>query len=165
MGYSPDGASAREVRKRRTLLLVELGRYADALGTAEDWRKRYPDATDYEMDFVHGVCLYQARRYSEARPFFSRVVSVAEVPAETLRLARANVIFCLMEEKQYDQAGRLIDEFLGLYPKSSEKGLMLQQRGRIYELDGKFVEAESAYRQSLELFKGDRAGLFVVASC
>jgi tetratricopeptide (TPR) repeat protein len=158
LGYSPDGASSREVRKRRTLLLVELGRYADALGTAEDWRKRYPDATDYEMDFVHGVCLYQARRYSEARPFFSRVVSVADVPAETLRLARANVIFCLMEEKQYDQAGRLIDEFLGLYPKSSEKGLMLQQRGRIYELDGKFVEAESAYRQSLELFKGDRAG-------
>ncbi|MBR6057858.1 MAG: tetratricopeptide repeat protein [Victivallales bacterium] len=157
LGLYPDGASSREVRKRRVMLLFDQGKMADALEKADDWHRRYAEANDYEMDYIHGLCLFNARRYPEARPFFMRISATEDVPADIRRNARTYVIYCLMEEKAYKDAGIMIDAFLKDYPQSPEKGAMMQHRGRIYELQGNLAEAEKMYRQALALYKGNVA--------
>ena len=155
IGLYPDGASSREVRKRRVMLLFDQGKVAEALEKAEDWHRRYAEVNDYEMDYVHGLCLFNVRRYPEARPFFMRIETMADVPPDIRRAVKTYVIYCLMEEKSFEQAGLLIDAFVKEYPQSAEKPGMLQHRGRIFELDGKLQDAENSYRQALALYKGN----------
>ncbi|MBR6324637.1 MAG: tetratricopeptide repeat protein, partial [Victivallales bacterium] len=155
IGLYPDGASSREVRKRRVMLLFDQGKVADALEKAEDWHRRYAEVNDYEMDYVHGLCLFNVRRYPEARPFFMRIETMADVPPDIRRAVKTYVIYCLMEEKSFEQAGLLIDAFVKEYPQSAEKPGMLQHRGRIFELEGKLQDAENSYRQALALYKGN----------
>ncbi len=155
LGLYPDGASSREVRKRRVMLLFDQGKVADALEKAEDWHRRYAEVNDYEMDYVHGLCLFNARRYPEARPFFMRIETMTDVPPDIRRTVKTYVIYCLMEEKSFEQAGLLIDAFVKEYPQSAEKPGMLQHRGRIFELDGRLQDAENSYRQALALYKGN----------
>ena len=164
IGLYPDGASSREVRKRRVMLLFDQGKVADALEKAEDWHRRYAEVNDYEMDYVHGLCLFNVRRYPEARnvrrypearPFFMRIEDMADVPPDLRRTVKTYIIYCLMEEKSFEQAGLLIDAFVKEYPQSAEKAGMLQHRGRIFELEGKLQDAENSYRQALALYKGN----------
>ena len=157
LGLYPDGASSREVRKRRVMLLFEQGKTAEALEKAEDWHRRYAEVKDYEMDYVHGLCLFNVRRYPEARPFFLRIGSLDDVPPDIRRIVKTYVIYCLMEEKSFDQAGVLIDAFLKEYPQAPEKGALLQHRGRIFELGNRLQDAENSYRQALALYKGNIA--------
>ena len=155
LGLYPDGASSREVRKRRVMLLFDQGKVADALEKAEDWHRRYAEVNDYEMDYVHGLCLFNVRRYPEARPFFMRIETMADVPPDIRRMVKTYVIYCLMEEKSFERAGLLIDAFVKEYPQSPEKPGMLQHRGRIFEIDGRLQDAENSYRQALALYKGN----------
>jgi tetratricopeptide (TPR) repeat protein len=113
----PEGVFAREVRKRRAWACFCLKDYARAVELATEWRSRYGDVSDYEMDYVFGASLVGKELYADAVPLFERLAASARAPDEYRRLARYHQSYCLLRLDRYAAVVEAGTSFLKDYPQ------------------------------------------------
>ncbi len=116
----PEGAFVQEARKRLTWAHYLKGDYKRAAEAGTEWHRRYPDTTDYEMDFMQAASLVGLELYPEAMPLLKRLVDEPKVPVDTARMARYQAVVCLANLKQYQEAVAHADTFIAAYPKAAE---------------------------------------------
>jgi tetratricopeptide (TPR) repeat protein len=151
----PEGLFTREARKRRAWAYFSMGEYAKAVEAAKDWRDRYGDSFDYEMDYIHGASLVGVGFYAESLPFFERIAQHADVPEEYRRLARFQQVVALLNLKQFEECARRADAFVSDFPNSSDAATVTFMAGEsLWNLE-KYEEAVTHFRRALDSYTGD----------
>lgn len=161
----PGSALQPEARKTRILISAEKELYPQTIQCCEDWEKRYPTPSDYEVDYTHAFALMQCKRYDEALPFFERCASVPKCPKHTVLNARYFSVFCLMQASHHAEAVRAADTFLSLYPKSTLVGHVLRWKALALEKQQRLPEAADAFRKALGFFSETPEEYINVAEC
>ena len=141
----PDGYFSREARKRRTWAYFSQREYATAIELGKDWRKRYRDVFDYEMDYIRAASLAGAGFFSEALPVFRELIEAPKVPQDYTLLARYQEVYSLLRLERYKAAADKAAAFARLFPKALETA------------DVRYFGAEALYR--LEEFDAGAAEL------
>ncbi len=153
----PDGPWAREARKRLVWARYLQGDFRAAVAAAVEWRRRYPQAEDTELDYLHAASLVGMEQYEEALPLLRRLIEGGKAPAETTRLARYHEIVALANLQRHQETVPRVDAFTADYPKAAE-GPMLSYIAGAACLELKdFEKAASYLRRAEELLVGDPA--------
>ena len=139
-----DGYFAKEARKRRAWAYFSLRDFPKTVELVKDWRSRYGDAFDYEMEYVHGASLSSMELYGDALPFFRRLTSAADVPPEYWRQAMYQQVYCLLRTEAYAECVEDARAFLAKLPQDSARA------------DVRFFSAEASFR--LDDFPASSAG-------
>ncbi|MBR0459744.1 MAG: hypothetical protein IJJ26_10950 [Victivallales bacterium] len=147
-----DGKYARLARKYRFILTMEAGKIRECLALADDWRQRYPDTDDHEMDYYQAYALQELKRYEEALPFFQRVEENPKAPARIRQDAAYYSLFCLMMAGHMTVAEQKTEEFLAKYPRATVRGYVLRLRGEVLLNLKRHADAEKVLHQAIEFF-------------
>ncbi len=120
----PEGAFAREARKRLAWARYLTGDYAKAAGAAADWRRLYPEARDAEVDFVQALSLVGLEDHAAALPLFQGLATATDATEDIVRRARYQEVVCLAALKRYEEVLASADRFAADYPKAGELPLV-----------------------------------------
>ncbi|MBR4673248.1 MAG: tetratricopeptide repeat protein [Victivallales bacterium] len=154
----PDGPNAKTVRKCRIAVIWD-GKSSTAektLELAKDWRQRYPDAADWDMDEILACSLMLTGNYDEAIPYFERLHVNPAVPADRRRYASFNLVCCLMNAGHYADAEAKAASYLAEYPNTSNVGDVLNIYSQVLIEQGKNQEAVEALKKEMAFFNEDQ---------
>lgn len=150
----PNGKWSLEVRKRRAEATYRLKQVNEALKMILEWRNMNPEADDCEMDYLHGLCLYQLGEYATAWPHFEAVTSAKNAPLEMRRHALVSGIHCLLEEGgniAWQKGLELCGTYFRDYRDVSMEDRVSEYKGRLLENLGRHTEALAVYQQTLKI--------------
>ena len=153
----PDGAFGREARKRRTWAHFSLNDFAKAVELAKDWRDRYGDVFDYEMDYVHGTGLTRLGFFRESMPYFIRLGGDERVPEEYALLARYQELYCLLRLENYEETAKRAALFVSDYSKAVQIADALYFAGEALFQLKRHEEAVAELRRGLSRHVGQWA--------
>lgn len=145
----PDGYFAKEARKRRTWAYFALRDFGKAVELVKDWRSRYGDVYDYEMEYIHGASLSTMELYGDALPVFEKLAAASDVPPEYRRLIMYQLVYCLLRTEAFAATVETAAAFLAECPQDSARADV-----RFFSADASFhlkdFPASSAgYREAL----------------
>ncbi len=151
----PESAFSREARKRRTWAYFSLQNCAKASELARDWRKRYADVFDFEVDFIQGASLMGLSFFAEALPLFEKLVTDARVPKHYVERSLYQQIYCLLRVERFEDAVAKAVVFTRDFPKSTELADVCYFAGEaLYRLK-KLAEAVQSLRRGIAAFTGE----------
>lgn len=153
----PEGAFGREARKRRTWAHFSLNDFAKAVELAKDWRNRYGDLFDYEMDYVHGTGLTRLGFFRESLPYFARLGSDERVPEEYALLARYQELYGLLRLERYEETAKRAALFVSDYPKAVQVADVLYFAGEAFFHLKRYEQAIAELRRGLSRHVGQWA--------
>ena len=154
----PDGPNAKTVRKCRIAVIWDgkSGTAEKTLELAKDWRRRYPDAADWDMDEILACSLMLTGSFDEAIPYFERLHANPAVPADRRRHASFNLVCCLLNAGHFAEAEAKAAAFLVEYPNSSNVGDVLNIYSQVLIEQGKNKEAVEALKKEMAFFNEDQ---------
>lgn len=151
----PEGAFAREARKRLGWARYMMGDFRQAADTAAEWRRLYPQEHDVEVDFVQAASMVGLETYAEALPLLQRLAEDAAAPADTVRMARYQEVVCLASLKRYPEALARADAFAATYPKAGELPMVQYVAGTVCQALHDLEKAAAYLRRAEDTFVGD----------
>lgn len=151
----PDGIFAREAGKRRAWAYFSTGDFTKGAEMAREWREKYADVFDYELDYIHGACLVGISFFEEALPIFVGLAGDSRVPGDYVRLARFQELVCLLNLKRYQETVAQGQAFVKEFPVSAELATVYYYMGEALSALQKYEEAVTNLRKAVDSFVGD----------
>ena len=166
----PNSPNARNIGK--CLISISAGNPDNAKRTielAQEWRKKYPDAVDWDIDSILANVLLQCKLYNEAIPFYSRLQDDPAVPQEDRRIAAFNVAYCLCMAGHYSEAEKKAAAYVNENPRSTNTGDALMIWAQSLIKQEKYAQAVVPLKKAMAFFAGDltnyeNAGMTLVDS-
>ncbi len=152
----PDSPNARNIGK--CLISISAQNPDNAKKTmdmAQAWRKKYPDAVDWDIDSILANVMLQCKLYNEAIPFFSRLQDDPAVPQEDRRIAAFNVAYCLFMAGHYSEAEKKADAYVNENPRSTNTGDALMILAQSLIKQDKSEQAVAPLKKAMTFFAGD----------
>lgn len=151
----PEGAFAREARKRLAWARYMTGDFAKAAGAAADWRRLYPEARDVEVDFVQALSLVGLEDHAAALPLFQGLAAAAAgAPDDMTRRARYQEVVCLAALKRLAEVIASADRFAADYPKAGELPLVYFIAGTLCHANNDHEKAAAYLRRAEDALVG-----------
>lgn len=145
----PRGRWSNEVRKRRAEATYQMKQIDQALKMVLEWRNINPNVDDFEMDCLHGRCLYQLGEYGAAWPHFEVVVKNGTAPVETRRYCLVYGIHCLLEDGKTESWRRGL-EMCALYLKDYHD---VNYENKVFEFKARLHENLKEYQQAFDAYE------------
>lgn len=162
--FFPNRPANQYIRLQRVFCFYQLQEFEKVVDNAADWRKRFPDSGNFELDVVQGDSLCELKRYEEALPLYWRSGLNQTTPAVHRRHCLLQALDCLNSLQRYDELLQRGQELLQEFPNLAEKGGVLFKMGQAASHLQDLVRAEELYRQALELYIGETNNYLVVAN-
>jgi len=143
----PEGRFAREARKRRAWAFLNMGKARRALELIREWRRRYPEADDYEADVVEAQALVDVSLCGEALPVLKRLAGV-HVPKEYRRWAAYRQVWCLLSLGRYGDAVRAAEAYVDEFGRTGDAADVLFFEGEAWFKLGMYEKAVQALRNA-----------------
>ena len=122
---------------------------------AQEWRKKYPDAVDWDIDSILANVLLQCKLYNEAIPFYSRLQDDPAVPQEDRRIAAFNVAYCLCMAGHYSEAEKKAEAYVNENPRSTNTGDALMIWAQSLIKQEKYAQSVVPLKKAMAFFAGD----------
>ena len=122
---------------------------------AQEWRRKYPDAVDWDIDSILANALLQCKHYNEAIPFYSRLQDDPAVPQEDRRIAAFNVAYCLCMAGHYSEAEKRAEAYVKENPRSTNTGDALMILAQSLIKQDKLTLAVVPLKKAMTFFAGD----------
>ena len=149
----PKGKWSNEVRKRRAVAVFEMNKPEDALKMVLEWRALNPEADDYEMDCLHGRCLYALGEYGTAWPHFDAVVKNASATIEMRRFCLVHAIHCLLTDDKtasWERGAELCKTYFRSFNDAGYENKVMEFEARLHEKLKHYDLALAAYERTLK---------------
>ncbi len=131
----PDSDFVKHARKRRAWAYYELGNYKKAAELAKEWKEKYADKFNYEIEYILATSMAAIGKDKEALPYLQRLAQASKPPDEYRRLAWYHRIHSLLRMEKYEETVAAADAFGKAYPQSSELADAYHFAGRaLYQL-------------------------------
>ena len=151
----PNGNFAREAAKRRAWAYLAVADFGKAVELCRDWRQRYADAFDYELDYVLGAALVGAGFFGEALELFQTMTADARVPDSHIVMARHRRIYCLLRLERYEDAQQEAAAFHKDYPNAAENADVHFFAGEALFQSGAYDASVDSLRSAIEAAPAD----------
>ena len=126
--------------------------YNKALLLLADFREKYPNENNSEIDYWQAIALMECKRYNEALPFFQRLASDAKASQETKMSGHYFSIYCMLHSGNYAEAASQANDFAKAYPRTSMLGDVLIFGTQALLNTNRLDEAEAQCRKAMALF-------------
>jgi tetratricopeptide (TPR) repeat protein len=117
----PDGRFAREARKRRVQAYVSDNNCVRAVELAREWKEKYKDAKDADLDYYYGHALIGINSYAEALQQFDAVVADPKAGPGLQMLAEVRQIACQTMMGKNEAAVKLAETFVQKHPEATKE--------------------------------------------
>ena len=154
----PDSPNARNIGKCLISISArEPGNARKTMEMAKQWRSKYPDAVDWDIDSILANVMLQCKLFNEAIPFFSRLQDDPDVPQEDRRLSAFNVAYCLFMAGHYSEAEKKAGAYVKDNPRSTNTGDAMMIWAQSLLKQEKHEQAFAPLRKAMVFFSGDLA--------
>ncbi len=160
----PDGAASQYVRLQRLFCFFHLHNFEKVVHQAADWRRRFPNSDNVDLDMLQGDSLCALKRYEEALTLYWRSCENKSTPEQYRRHFLLQALECLHALQRYDELLTRGQELLQEFPNIPEKGGILFKMGQAGEGQQDWKQAENLYRQALEFYIGETDNYLIVAN-
>ena len=152
----PDSPNARNVGKCLISISArEPNNARRTLQLAQEWRKKYPDAVDWDIDSILANVMLQCKMFNEAIPFFTRLQDDTAVPQEDRRISAFNVAYCLFMAGHYSEAEKKAEAYVKDNPRSTNTGDAMMIHAQSLVNQGKNELAIEPLKKAMAFFDGD----------
>ncbi len=117
----PDGRFSREARKRRVQAYVSDNNSVRAVELAREWKEKYKDAKDSDLDYYYGFALIGINSHAEALLQFDAVAADPKAGPRLQMLAEVQQVVCLAMMGKNDAAVKLAQEFVKKHPEATKE--------------------------------------------
>ncbi len=148
----PKGSYARWCHIYRIHIAFSKADYSKALLLLADFREKYPNENNSEIDYWQAFALMECKRYNEALPFFQRIVSDANASQETRMSGHYYSIYCMLHSGNYAETASQANDFAKAYPRTSMLGDVLLFGAQALMMTNRLEEAEAQCRKAMALF-------------
>ena len=148
----PKGNYAKWCLIYRIHITISKADYNKALLLLGDFRGKYPNEDNGEIDYWQAVALMECQRYNEALPFFQRIASDAKASQETRMSGHYYSIYCMLHSGNYAEAASQANDFAKAYPRTSMLGDVLLFGAQALLKTNRLDEAEAHCRKAMVLF-------------
>lgn len=159
----PEGSFQQAVRRQRVICAYRLQDYARVADLGKDWQTRYPQSTDFELDFLLAESLIELKRYEEALALYGRIGQNKKTPEPFRFPALLQELTCLSILERHQELLQKGQKLLEEFPNCPEKGRILFQVGKAAQAIKQQPEAEKFLRAAMEFFVGEKE-LFLTAA-
>ena len=148
----PKGSYARWCHIYRIHIAFSRADYSKALLLLADFREKYPNENNSEIDYWQACALMECKRYNEALPFFQRIASDAKASQETRMSGHYYSIYCMLHSGNYAETASQANDFARAYPRTSMLGDVLLFGTQALLKTNRLDEAEAQCRKAMALF-------------
>lgn len=159
IGAFPEGKLAKNARRYRISIISDSNDYQKTIELAQEWRQRYPDVDDYDIDFSQANALLNLKHFNEAIPFFQRVEGDTNVPDRMRQDSCYASVYCHFMAAQFTASDIKAEDFLNRFPKSSLVGEVLLLQGQSLVQLKNYGKAHSSYKKALAFYAESAAKL------
>ena len=117
----PDGNFSRLARRQRVVAYVSDNNCVRAVELAREWKEKYKDAKDADLDFYYGHALIGINSYAEALLQFDAVAGDLKVRPNLRMLAEVQQVACQAMMGKNEAAVTLADAFVKKHPDATKE--------------------------------------------